>query len=245
MEENEKTEGIDSPAKDLKNKSGVLKKITNSITAGGAKIKNKANETINELKEKHSLEKHFNIGGVTCINVASEKTFHALKNMNDNTLLVPTKVKLELKSIIISNGQTFEIIDSDFQEIPYSMEGNSQTIPCYLYKYRIKENQPTAVHNTINQSLTIQGNNSGDINMVAQAEKSLLDIYTAIQNVNPTLFNKGKKNEALQLFGSFKNCIINKQPDKTLFDKFINILKALIPSAATIAVSLIQTVFPH
>lgn len=245
MKENEKIEVAESPEKELTSKSGILKKITNSITTGGTIIKNKANEAINELKEKHSLEKHFNVGGVTCINVNTGKTFQALKNMNNNTLLVPTKVKLELKSIIISNGQTFEIIDSDFQEIPYSIEGNSQTIPCYLYKYRIKENQSTAVHNTINQSLTIQGNNSGDINMIAQTEKSLSDIYSAIQSVKPTLLNKGKKNEALQLFGSFKNCIINKQPDNTLFDKFINILKVLIPSAATIAVSLIQTVFPH
>ena len=245
MKENEKTEVAESPEKELTSKSGILKKITNSITTGGTIIKNKANEAINELKEKHSLEKHFNVGGVTCINVNTGKTFQALKNMNNNTLLVPTKVKLELKSIIISNGQTFEIIDSDFQEIPYSIESNSQTIPCYLYKYRIKENQSTAVHNTINQSLTIQGNNSGDINMIAQTEKSLSDIYSAIQSVKPTLLNKGKKNEALQLFGSFKNCIINKQPDNTLFDKFINILKVLMPSAATIAVSLIQTVFPH
>lgn len=242
MEENENLEVNVSDENDSKDsKNGFF----NFLSKNYSLIKNKTNTAINNLKEKHALEKHFNVVGVTCRDIATEKTFQAQKNMNDNTLLVPKKIKLELKSIIISSGQTFEITDSDFQERPYSIEGNSQTIPCYLYKYRIKENQAAAVHNTINQSLTIQGNNSGDINMIAQTEKALSDIYYAIQNFKPSLLNKGKKNEALQLFGSFKNCIINKQHDNTLFDKFINILKAIIPSAATIAVSLIQTVFPH
>ena len=249
METNKKDCNSEAPNVALQQKEenkiwGVTKKIANKTKAGFNFAKDAISNTIDEQKQKHQLEKEFKDQSCKCVDLITNQEFYAKKNIDENTFLIPVKNKLNLRSVITSNGQNYELIDSDFTIHNFNKENNSQTLQCYLYKYEIKIAAPIQNH-TINQSVTIQGNNTGDISLVAQTQKHLSDIYNAIQNSKPGLLNKSKKTEALELYGNFKNCIINKQKDDSLFDRFLKVLSIVAPSIVSITTSLISTVFPH
>ena len=66
-------------------------------------------------------------------------------------------------------------------------------------------------------------------------------IESAINSYKPSLLGNGKKHkeEAKTLFVNFKSAVQNKSPkDKSLFDKFINVLKIVAPTVISIATAL-------
>lgn len=170
--------------------------------------------------------------------------FFAIKSMQDHSLLVRIKDKLIVNTVIVSNEGSFIIRDVDSKTLfDYPLD-NSSTCPIKCYKCLYEGyTAPTAsvVNNTVNQSMTIEGDANGDITQIATLQSDLERIESEIQKFKPTLFNKKKKDDAIVLFGNFKNCIINKQKDESLFSKFLEVLKVVAPAAISLATALIQS----
>ena len=169
--------------------------------------------------------------------------FFGLKSMADSSILVQFGITIRAGMIVSSLEGTFRIVDVDLKhEIDFPSDGSSQyPIKCYKCKY---EMYVAPAHNTINQtqnqSIVIQGNNSGDISQVAKQQFDLEEIKNAINGFNPSFLQRKKKEEAIELYGNFKNCIINKQKDETIFKKFLEILKTVAPAVITLATNLIS-----
>lgn len=169
--------------------------------------------------------------------------FFGLKSMEDSSILVQSDITIRAGMIVSSLEGTFRIVDVDLKhEIDFPFDGSSQyPIKCYKCKYEmyVAPAQNT-INQTQNQSIVIQGNNSGDITQVAKQQSDLEAIETAINSYKPSIFQRQKKSEAIELYGNFKNCIINKKKDETIFKKFLDILKIVAPSVITLAMNLID-----
>lgn len=61
-----------------------------------------------------------------------------------------------------------------------------------------------------------------------------------MKNAKSGLFGKAKSNqqEAIKLYGSFRNCVINGKKDDPIVKKFIDLAISVIPNIVTIVGSL-------
>lgn len=174
------------------------------------------------------------------------KTIYAIKFPQESYLLLLKSDSINIGTVLSADkGQSFIVTDLDDKTIiNYPL---NEQVPYYLDCYKVfyqfyQTKSPTVVQQIQNQSVTIHGNNSGDITLVAKQQDDLNTIESAIHSYKPNLFDKWKKNQAIELFGNFKNCIINKQKDQTLFDKFIKVLEVIAPSVVSIAKTLISSI---
>lgn len=145
-----------------------------------------------------------------------------LKNVEDNSKIVITaieKKKVEQKTIIVDNLQ--------------------KQIPCYKAKFaEYKETTKFEQNITTNQTINLEAGATvnGDINQINNLEK-LNQIEKELSAYQPNLFKRSQKAEAIKLFGSFKNCVLNNQKDETLFNKFLKIISDILPSLVIIVKS--------
>lgn len=232
--------------------SSVGSKAISAVKAGATFVKDKTVTAYDKHQEIQKNNKMFEDASIK-FTISSEKIqsgdfsdivqFYAIKSMQDHSLLVRIDTRLTVNTVIVSNEGQFRITDIDSKtEIDFPVDNSSQyPIKCYkcLYEAYKKEPASPVVNNTINQSNVIHGDNYGDVTQIATQQDDLDKIESEIQKYKPKLLHKGKKEEALILFGNFKNCVLEKKKDKSLFDKFLDVLKIVAPAVVSIATALI------
>lgn len=253
MSEEELNEQDDS--QETKKKSApknILQKIATKSSSIASHIKADIDSKIErsqtikknlDLFNKESIEFTAIAGSPSMDNIENAFRFRGIKSMQDSSLLVLKSVQLKAGTIIVSQEGNFRITDVDSKhEIDFPLDDSSPyPIKCYKCRYEIYiPSSPSTINQTQNQSIIIQGDNSGDITQVAKQQSDLEEIENAINSFKPNILQKKKKQEALELYGNFKNCIINKKKDAGLFSKFLDVLKVVAPTVIAIAQSLIS-----
>lgn len=188
---------------------------------------------LNEKFEREATE--FTIG-------RSQKVIHAIKNMDEQRLYIRVKDAVIVGDILASSSAgAFDILESSAPtEYDYPLDSSSPyPIKVYQYRYETHRATPTpTIHN--NQTVNITGNNTvGDIILT---QKTDLDgLKSAINNYKPSLFTKRKHEQVIEMYGKFETCVLNGKKDQTLFKKFLSLLQVILPTAATIAVEIINS----
>lgn len=117
-----------------------------------------------------------------------------------------------------------------------------ETIPCFkaTFKHYEEKEKSSTIQNFINsQTVTVEsGATTGDINQINNIEK-LNQIEEGLKNFKPSMFQKKNKEDAIKMFGSFKECIVNQKRNETLFQKFIKVLGVITPILVPVVQSLI------
>ena len=224
-------------------------KILSGLKTVGNGLKDVANSAKEELKilrENHELEKAkrkaFYLDCETYIIVGKFDAFgngyqikarrdrinKELFFLNDESHLSEIHANTRLKNIAdYSEIQIQELDKKDsyhpvvVTDIQYQLTGKRAS-----YELFKEQNMVQNITNSTTQNVTVSGDNYGDISQIINIEQQLSQIEGAINNVKG-LLNAAKKKQAQELFGNFKNCIINRQKNESLFDKFIKVLKDL------------------
>ena len=173
------------------------------------------------------------------------KQIYAIKIAEKQCLFIRKFDKLNVNQVLFGKqNQAFQIVNFEDKPDPYPSADEQYPIDCvkYYYKPYSKPVSQTINYITNNQSVTVGDNNCGDITLVADFSSQLEEIKRAINNYKPSLLNKKKKDEAIKLYGKFENCVVNKQKDQTLFDKFIEVLKVIAPPAISIVTAIITAI---
>ena len=250
-EKNEPTENNETNTKDSKlKKFGAQLIATAETKASQIKEKfdelheqSKANKQNKDLFNKESIEFTAISGHPSVDDLKNAFRFRGIKVMQDSSLIVQKSVQLHAGIVIISSEGNFRITDVDSKhEIDFPFEGSSKyPIKCYKCRYEVyMPSSPSTINQTNHQSIIVQGDNNGDITQVAKQQSDLDEIENAINSFKPNLLQKRRKQDALELYGNFKNCIINKKKDEGLFSKFLDVLKVVAPAAIALAQSLIS-----
>ena len=252
------TENNDDSAQEPITK-GIWNKTKNFLGNIAHTVKEKTTTLIEETRLNNEIENLFNNKCETFIigELLKDKSFlsafskykiKAIRNAEPNTIYVKEKESLfnKLKSgmtlVAESDNASFKILEKDaftLIDYPIQLGETTYTIKCYRLKVKFVENEsPTSLQNitTINQSIVVHGNNEGSINQIANIDEQLSQIENAINNCKPSLLQHSKKKDAQVLFGNFKECILTKKEDLSLFEKFKKVLRAL---ALDVAVSLV------
>lgn len=206
----------------------------------------KVDIAIKKAKNDKELNKFFESKAVSFF--VNDTVIYGIKRLNDNSLIFRcTDAALVGAGFEIAfDKQILVITDIDKNDIfNFCYDDKEYELPCFraIYKIKDKEPAPQSVTYQVNNTVSLGDNASfnGDIQQIAQINADLSKIGTAIENYKPPIFGNGKKQkeEAKTLFVSFKSAINNEIPkDKSLFDKFISILKVIAPTVVSIATAL-------
>lgn len=259
-DEQNNLEQENTPTEPESKKDNIFKKSLNKIGTGISKIAQGAytgaKNFIDEIQAHQGWNKHFELSAsefsVYPLNFENDKEYYkkikyisAIKIAEKQCLLVRGADKISVNQVLMGKqNQVFKIVDFEDNPEPYPSSEVQYPIDCFKYFYKPYERQisQTIQNITNNQTVTVGDNNSGDITLVADFSSQLADIEKAIHNYQPSIFNKKKKDEAIKLYGNFKNCVMNKQKDQSLFDKFIKVLEVVAPVAISIVSTIIATI---
>ena len=249
VEENGQVVGEEKKESFLKKLGGGIKSTAKKLGKGIKAEFDKVHEWNEERKAiKSSTETFEFIGDGTKIqmfrNIDEHCVYFRIGDKNANRLRSNTLLKNKGDNSII------QILEVDRkhryeQEVNVGKEdGKSilKKILCYKATYKNYEKQKVAVTKVFNQHQNVVVERGATLNGdVVQNNyiNELNQIEDAIKSYKPNMFNKRKKEEALQLFGTFRNCVINQQKNDSVFDKFIKVLGSILPAAATIATTII------
>lgn len=236
------------------NKPNFFKKIGSKISSFGVNIVTKVEEKIENKKLNTAIDKAFYAKCETFIvidlaikNTFSSCDFKAIRNAEPNVIYVKTDEKLldKLKSGVKisanSDHANFEVQENYGDvEYPVSIDENTHHVTCRRIRLKfIEKESPSPTQTVFNQNITQSINVTGDgnqINQIANINDQLTEIENHINNCTPSFLQHGKKKDARILFGNFKECILSKKEDLSLFEKFKSSLKSL---GLDIAVSLV------
>lgn len=184
------------------------------------------------------------------------KSFRAIQNIDEKSLLVPCNEKnlsyIRSNVILLNYSDCSKIKISQIDlinkvEYIVSYMGQTKIIPCYKAHYELvqKNEQPTN-HIVNNTTISLGDNNSGSVTVnnspsISIINQQLSELHKYIEDFKPNFLDKHKKTEAQTLYITFKDCIINKKKDETLFNKFLKVLKVISSTAVKIAQLLIAT----
>ena len=256
MEEQEELEQEQSTDETAPQKDSLLKKGLNKVKDWGIKAGNFIESKIDEIQAHNEWNKQFELQASEYVALPLDfekddeyykhtKHIYAIKLAEKQCLIIRKADKLNVNQVLLGKqNQAFQIVDFADKAEAYPSADDQYPIECvkYYYKPYSKPVSPTTQNITNTQNVMVGDNNSGDITLIADFSSQLSDIKSAIDNSKPNLFNKHKKDEAVKLYGKFENCIVNKQNDKTLFDKFIEVLKVVAPAAVSIVTTIIAAI---
>lgn len=202
---------------------------------------------IDKRQKISALNRIFESEATEYIDSLSGQTIYGIReNIDSKKILIRKKDEIICNSVLNYLGQSFRIIDATPKiMVPYTKEGNDQVLECYHVKFELIQNEkPIANTTNVTQILTIHGDNNGEANLTTVVKDQLEKLEETIRNYKPSLFGKGKnlQNQAIEMYGNFKNCIINKQKNQTLFDKFIKIVSSFLPTAVPLITALISSI---
>lgn len=258
MEEQEKLGQVTDTSTAEPKKDNVLKKGVTKVGKGISKITKSAftgaKNFIDEIQAQQEWNKQFKLNSseysVLPLNFENDNEFYkhtkyvyAIKLAEKQCLIIRASDKLSVNQVLLGKqNQALQIYDFEDKVEFYPSDDAPYPIKClkYYYKPYSKPLSQTIQNITNNQNVTVGDNNSGDITLVADFSSQLAEIEKAINDYHPSILNKKKKDEAIKLYGNFKNCVINHKKDEKFFDKFIKVLNIVAPAAATIASTLIS-----
>lgn len=254
-EQNNLEQETSSPEPEPK-KDSIFKKGLTKVKNAGIKLGNFVETKIDTFQAHKEWNKHFELNAskfsVLPLNFENDAEYYkhinyifAIKLADKQCLIVRKDDKLNVNQVLSGKqNQALQIVDFEDKTIPYPSSDNQYPIECikYFYKPYSKPVSPHIQNITNNQTVTVEGNNSGDITLVADFSTQLAELEKAINDSHPSFFYKKKKEEAIKLYGNFKDCVINRQKDKSLFDKFKDVLKIIAPAAVSIVTAIIGSI---
>lgn len=231
-------------------KDSIGSKIGKKATLFFSSIKkgtwDKVRTAIEKAKTNKELNKFFESKATSFF--VNNTVIYGIKKLNDSSLIFRC-ADAELIGAgfeIIFDKQILVITDIDKNSVfNFCYDDKEYDLPCFkaLYKIKEKDSTPQSITYQVNNTVSLGDNASftGDIQQIAQMNVDLNKIESAINSYKPSLLGNGKKHkeEAKTLFVNFKSAVQNKSPkDKSLFDKFINVLKIVAPTVISIATAL-------
>lgn len=172
-----------------------------------------------------------------------KKHFYGLKDASTNTIIFRHKDDVQCNSILSGDSQKYIILDRSFDS-PFDYEiGALGTIKCYKAYYDIYTEPKPIEHTQINTTIVSNCTVGGDININTQQIMSDLDkLETGIKNTKVGPLHKKDKEQAMFLCGQFKDCVISKKKDQSLFDSFVKVLGAIAPALVQLATSIFMMI---
>lgn len=171
-----------------------------------------------------------------------KKQYYGIKDASNKTIIFRVSDNVACNSILSCDRQKFTIIDRDFNS-QFDYDLGIGNVKCYTAYYDIytepKPIEHTQISNTIVSNCTV----GGDININTQQIMSDLEkLETGIQNTKVSHLHKKDKEKAIILCGQFKDCVINKKKDQSLFDSFVKVLGAIAPALVKLATSIFTSI---
>lgn len=224
-------------------KRGLLNKLTNFASEKIDKLESQ--KQLNEEFEKEAKKYIVNPLNMKVDFYKHTTNVFAIKNSTGKFLIIRKADKIFANQIVIGpQNQALKIVDID--DIIFNYPDNNHPYPLECFKCYYESYTIPIFHNIYNNNQTLinNGNVYGDINQTINNDLQQLEIIEqAIKSAKTSRFGKiteKKKNEAIILYGDFKNCIINKQPNKTLFEKFLKVIEIVAPTVVSIVTAIIS-----
>lgn len=183
------------------------------------------------------------------LNPFSSHELKAIRNAEPDVIYVKQDEKIlgKISSNMVlgakSDNACFVVQEKDiFSPVEYQISDgeNCYTVSCVRVKVKLRENTENqkpvqVITNTYNtQQISVTGDNN-QVSQSINVDQQLAQIEGAIKQCKGGLFG-GKKKEAERLFVNFKDCVIYKKKDDSLFQKFLKVLKEIGLAAAAEAV---------
>lgn len=269
-EENESIDNQEvSPETDVPKKKNFFKSATNFVASKATNIKDKVISKYESIQLQQAINSMFYLKCETFIvvelldssilSVFLPYELKAIRNAEEGFFYIKADEKIleKLKSGMTltakSDEATFNILEKDmFSTISVSVSIGTETyeVECYRIKVKLQEKKSPqlpiqVINNTTNnqQSLTVNGNDN-QVNQSINVEQQLAQIEGDINKCKGGLFGGGKKKEAKELFGNFRDCVINQKKDEPLFQKFLKILGELSLTVAVEATKILIARIP-
>jgi hypothetical protein len=224
-----------------KSKFDGLKKFGGKIVEAGAnaakttaeKVKAKVDD-INEQREEHKayIEATYEfiivgVGEVTkptkirafriidSLELLFKSTDSNMKYIKSETILENTSDQSRVKITFVD--------DKNFIVHSYSQLDKEFEVQCIRAKFVIYEKKYTPISNVINQSISISNSTiDGGVTQVNDLTQKLNDFEGELNRSKSNPFTKKNKTEAIKLYGSFKDCVINQRKDDPIVKKFLD-----------------------
>lgn len=232
----------------MKNTATVAKDTLSVIKSGIESTKDYTNKKIEVVKKNiaiNNLAYNYEILGqnatVKIYRVNIDDSYIYIKQADKNEkLVVSGSILKNLEDQ--SKVKVIMVERKKVEQLQLEINGKFETVPSYKISFKNYEEAKTTPYTqniTTTQTISIgEGATTGNINQINNIEK-LNQIEDALNSFRPNILQRKQKEEAIKLFGSFKNCILKQQKDEKLFDKFIKVVDTILPSLVTVIFTLI------
>lgn len=269
-EENESIDNQEvSPETDVPKKKSFFKTATGFLASTAINMREAAISKQEQTRVKHAIDDTFynqceifsviELYDSSILSAFLSHEIKAIRNAEKDYFYVKKdekileKIKSGMTLCAKSDEAYFTVLEKDvFSSIDFfvSIEEETYSVECYRIKVKLQEkktHQPPiqVINNTTNnqQSLTVNGNDN-QVNQSINVEQQLAQIEGDINKCKGGLFGGGKKKEAKELFGNFRDCVINQKKDEPLFQKFLKILGELSLTVAVEATKVLIARIP-
>lgn len=211
----------------------ILETSSNVAKATAEKVKAKVDD-INEQREEHKtyIEATYEfiivgVGEVTkptkirafriidSLELLFKSTDSNMKYIKSETILENTSDQSRVKITFID--------DKNFIVHNYKKLDREFEVQCIRAKFVIYEKKYIPISNVVNQNISINNSNiEGGITQVNDLTQKLNDFEGELNNSKSSLFNKKSKTEAIKMYGSFKDCVINQRKEDPIVKKFLD-----------------------
>ena len=232
-----------------------LNEIKNQSVKGFNELKKVAIRAYEGIKDSIEFKNAFNeetyefevLGAFNKLN--QQIKIRAFRLIDENELLFKcddNDIKRILSGTILKTVKDYSLIEitmiDDKKQVNYKLLVKEEecNVPCFKAKFKLYENKKQVINN-VNQSISISNSTiHGDVNQINEINNKLDELENLLKNAKPGLFGKAKSNQqdAIKLYGSFRNCVINGKKDDPIIKKFIDLAISVIPNIVTIVASL-------
>ena len=217
------------------------------------KIIDKINNFIDKTEAQNELKKQFDKQAAEFIVLSKEDPsasylIKAIKFPESSSALIMKNENVLPGMIIIDHNKVaYKITDLDSNLFDYPPDGTSDYhLSCKKFFYKLYE-KPVYNQQTINNTVNISGNhnNVGSITINSSTLDALSEIEKAIKSSSTSFFHKKNQKDALILFASFKDCVLQQKRDDGLFAKFLKVMEAIVSSTIIGLVQGLIASIPH
>lgn len=217
-----------------------LKKIKDATVSTASKTVNKIKDEYNKLMTsvefKKEFDKVYDSKAHEFTIESTEKKFKGIKHSSQDFILILNEDLSKIKSLkssdvlVRSKSQrkyvVLEIEDKEDDIILLIVDGKEIKCPAskIMVKDYIESISPTVVNTITNQSVHVSGTVHGNVQQISDVTVKLDKFEKELRNAKVSIFNKGKHEEIVKIYGDVKDSIINGKKDQTLFDKFCKLL---------------------
>lgn len=230
---------IDNAEKGVKTSNkvaSIFKGVGTVITNTARNIVQATKDELKKLHESKEFNKEFIKNTYEFSVDGTKESFRGFKALDENIIyfrIQDDEITRFVKSNSIITRTTdnlkLQVISVETKNVVNkSLDVNGVQIPLALFAIIVKlydKEKITSVINNVTQNITITDSTiHGNIQQINDLTNKLNVFEKELRSFKPSIFKKDTYNEAIKIYGSVKESLINGQKDEPIIQKFIEML---------------------